>query len=124
LFELQKQILFSIPSDQKAEMEKVIHTIKEKKERIEELRLKIKEIDPDAFLKIIAFEKAVDAFKKLNETRTFKKIETLEPGKECTIELKNNQSFECLIKARDEKGDWAVVTIEGETLEFSKDEVA
>ncbi len=122
--EIQKQILFSIPSDQKAEMEKVILTIKEKKERIEALRQEIKKIDPDVFDSIIAFEKATMAFKKLNETRTFKTIETLQPGQECTLVLKDNRApLECLVKAQDENGDWAVVTMDGETLEFSQKEV-
>jgi hypothetical protein len=58
--EIQKQILFSIPSNQKTEMEKTITLIAARKEEIEVLRQELKELYQYEFYRIVVFEKAVN----------------------------------------------------------------
>ncbi|MFN2437401.1 MAG: hypothetical protein ABR513_09980, partial [Desulfotignum sp.] len=55
--ELHKQILFSIPSDQKDEMEKVMQTIARQKQQVQDLRQKIQRVDQSAYDQILAIEK-------------------------------------------------------------------
>ena len=122
--EIQKQVLCSIPSAQKDEMEKTIKIIAGKKEEIEKLRLEIKAIDPDEYQRIIVFENAINQFKKLATEKKFESIVSRNVNEECSLELKEGSNMECLLKASDANGDWTIITMEGEVLQFEGEAVA
>lgn len=122
--EIQRQVLFSIPSDQKEEMEKTIRIIAAKKEEIEKLRLEIKAIDPEEYQRIIVFEGAITEFKKMASERKFESIESKNDTGEFVLELKEGTNPECLIKACDANGDWTIITMGGEIQNFPADAVA
>lgn len=121
--EIQKQILFSIPSDQTKEMEKTVALIAEKRREIEDLRNQIKEIDPDEYERIMIFENAINSFRELASTREFELIVSRDVGGECALEMNDGSRIECLIKACDKDSNWAIITIEGELQQYRKDEV-
>ncbi|MCG8688379.1 MAG: DUF4988 domain-containing protein [Desulfobacterales bacterium] len=116
--EIQKQILFSIPTDQKDEMEKVMKVIASQKEQIQELRERIKEIDPDEYNRIITLEKAIETFRKLSQDRKFVAVNTMNETGECYITLNDGTKMDCLVSAKDEDGNWTVLTLDGETKEY------
>ena len=91
--EMQKQILFSIPSDQKDEMEKVITKIASLKEQVKELRLKIKELDPDEHNRIMAIEAASEKFRQIAATKKFVEVDTLNESGECFITVKEGNTY-------------------------------
>lgn len=122
--EIQKQILFSIPSEQTDEIEKTIKLIAEKTKEIEGLREQIKAIDPVEYERIMVFEKAINSFKELAATTEFESIVSREMGGECTLQLKDTAPIECLIKANDKNGDWTVITLDGEIKQYSKAQVS
>jgi predicted type IV restriction endonuclease len=121
--EIQKQILFSLPSDQKEEMEQVIRTISEKKEEIEALRLRIKELDPEEFERILHYERAVEQLKILARDKGFKSVVGRTTEQACILKLKNSPGIDCLLKAVDGDGNWTIVTMDGRIMEFPADEV-
>lgn len=122
--EIQKQILFSIPSDQKAEMEKTIGIISEKKKEIDQLRLQIKEIDPIEYERILTFEEAINQFKKIASETEFQAIEHKNMEQECSLKLVEKSPLPCLIKACDKDGHWTVITADGQIQQFTKDQVS
>lgn len=122
--EIQKQILFSIPSEQQEEMEKTIKIIAAKKDDIADLRQQIEEIDPEEHQRIVVFENAIADFKKLAVEKSFQHIASRNVNEECSLLLNDDSSVECLIKACDEDGDWTVITPQGEVQHFSKTDVA
>lgn len=121
--EIQKQILFSIPSDQTDEMEKIITLIAEKNREIEKLREKIKSLDPEEYKRIIVFEKAINTFRELAAKTDFQSIVSREMGGECILEVKDSTNIECLIKACDAQGNWAIITLDGELQQYNRDQV-
>lgn len=122
--EIQKQILFSIPSDQTDEIEKTIKIIAEKTKEIESLREEIKAQDPEEYDRIMIFEKAINSFKELAATTQFESIVSREMGGECTLRLKDTNPIECLIKANDSEGNWTIITLEGEIKQYPKNQVS
>lgn len=122
--EIHKQILFSIPSDNRQEIENTLQSIAGKKEEISQLRDEIQKIDPEWFKQILVFEKAVNDFKKIAEEKKFQTIASKNIDEQCSLSLSNNTEIECLIKACDEKGDWTIITIDGEICYFAKEDVA
>jgi biotin-(acetyl-CoA carboxylase) ligase len=122
--EIQKQILFSIPSEQQEDMEKTIKIIAAKKGDIADLRQQIEEIDPEEHQRIVVFENAIADFKKLAAEKSFQHIASRNVNEECALLLNDDSSVECLIKACDEDGDWTVITPEGEVQHFRKIDVA
>ncbi|MCP3945104.1 MAG: hypothetical protein GY710_27000 [Desulfobacteraceae bacterium] len=116
--ELHKQILFSIPSDNKSEMEKVVNTIADQKKQIGDLREQIKEIDEDEYNKIITIEQAADRFRRISRDKKFVHVTTLNEDRECFISFNDGTRVDCLVVAREENGNWTVLTIEGETKEY------
>ena len=121
--EIQKQILFSIPSDQTDEMEKTITLIAEKTKEIEELREKIKTIDPEEYQRIAVFEKAITTFRELASKTEFQSIISREIGGECVLDVKDSANIECLIKAHDAKENWTIITLDGELQQYNKAQV-
>jgi len=122
--EIQKQVLFSIPSDQKEEMEKTIRIIATQKEEIEVLRQEIKEIDPDEYQRIVVYEKAINEFKQIATEKKFQSIIGRNVNEDCVLQLKDTDDIECLIKACDENGDWTIITMDGKIKHFTENVVA
>ncbi|BHH82853.1 hypothetical protein [Desulforhopalus sp. 52FAK] len=122
--EIQKQILFSIPSDQTDEIEKTIKLIAEKNKEIEDLREKIKSVDPEEYERIMVFENAINSFRELASTHEFESIVSREMGGECVLEVKDGPAVECLIKANDANGNWTIITLEGEIQQYTKNQVS
>lgn len=121
--EIHKQILFSIPSENRQEIENTLRIIAGKKEEITQLRDEIQRIDPEWFKQITVFEKAIADFKKIAAEKKFQTIVSKNIGEQCTLSLANVTEVECLIKACDENGDWTIITPEGEICYFEKNEV-
>ncbi len=122
--EIQKQILFSIPSEQREEMEKTVAIIAAKRAEIEKLRQQIKEIDPAEFERIIIFEKAINEFRQLATTRQFTSITGKNINESCQLALNNGEAVECLVKACDADGNWTIITLDGEIRHFAQSVVA
>ncbi len=116
--DMQKQILVSIPSDAKAEIEATILKIAEMKKQVEELRNRIKEADEDEYNKMVAIERAADEFKRIAKTKKFTVVNTLNESGECYITLTDGTRLDCLVAAREENGNWTILTLDGETKEY------
>jgi hypothetical protein len=122
--EIQKQILFSIPSAQKADMEKTISLIAARKKEIELLRQELREHDPTEYDQILIFENAVTEFKKIAAEIPFRSIVNRNVHEECALALQSGDQVECLIKACDNKGNWTIITLNGEIRQFTAADVA
>jgi len=116
--ELHKQILFSIPSDNKKEMEEVIDKIADLKNQINNLRQEIKKTDKDEYDKIIAIERAAEIFRQISKDKKYTHVNTLNETGECFITFNDGTRLDCLVAAKEENGNWTVLTLEGETKEF------
>jgi biotin-(acetyl-CoA carboxylase) ligase len=121
--EIQKQILFSIPSADTDEMEKTLKIIADKKAMIADLREQIKAIDPEEFNRILVFEKASEQFRQLTTEKKFVEITTLNEEEQCSIQPKVGKIIDCIVKATDEAGNFTVITLDGEIVELSKEDV-
>ena len=122
--EIQRQILRSIPSSDIEDMEKTIEIIARKKTMVEELRDEIKNADPLAFEQIMAFERATKKFKQLASEKKFIEVKTPTENEPCNLKLKkDNQTIECLVKAKDESGGYTIINYDGEVHEFLNDDV-
>lgn len=116
--EMQKQILFSIPTDNKSEIEKLIDKIADLKKQIADLRQEIKNIDENEYDKIIAIEKGTKRFQALSRDKKFVHVNTLNESGECFITLNDGTRMDCLVAAKEENGNFTILTIEGEAREF------
>ncbi len=116
--EIQKQILFSIPEGNREEMEKVVGTIAAHKEQIKKLRARIKQVDPEEYNRITMLEQATERFRQLSENKKWVEVVTLNETGHCSVMLNDGSCIECLVKARDDKGNWTVLTLEGETKQY------
>ncbi len=121
--EIQKQILFSIPSANKEEIKSTIQTIAARKSDIESLRRQINEQNPEEFSRIVAFEKASAKFMAIGAEKTFTALFHKQVGHECDLRLADGTTVDCIVKACDEKGGWALVTADGEVLQFTREQV-
>ncbi len=116
--DLHKQILASIPSDDTAEMENVIKKIADYKQQINDLRLEIKRIDEKEYNKIIAIERAVETFQEISKDKKFILVNTLNETGECCITFNDGTRLDCLVAAKEENGNWTVLTLEGDVKEY------
>ena len=116
--DLHKQILLSIPSDNKTEMETIITKIADQKNQINELRLAIKKIDENEYNKIIAIENAARTFRQISKDKKYIQVNTLSESGVCFITLNDGTRLDCLVAAKEENGNWTVLTLEGETKEY------
>lgn len=116
--DLHKQILASIPSKDRDQMEEVIKKIAEMKKQISDLRMEIKQVDEAEYNKIIAIEQATRAFQQIAADKKFVQVNTLNETGECFITLNDNSRIECLVAAKEENGNWTVLTLDGETKEY------
>ncbi len=116
--ELQKQILFSTPSDNKAQMEELVVKIAGLKKQIMNLRQEIKEIDQEEYDKIIAIENGTNKFQELSKNKKYIQVNTLNESGECFITLNEGTRIDCLVAAKEENGNWTVLTLEGDAKEY------
>ena len=117
--ELHKQILVSVPPDNREEMKTIIQKIAGFKQQINDLRQQIKKIDENEYNRIIAIEKAADTFREMAGDKKFIEVNTLNESGTCFITLNDGTKLDCLVAAKEENGDWTVLTLEGETREYS-----
>ncbi|MDZ7667386.1 MAG: hypothetical protein U5K27_19005 [Desulfotignum sp.] len=118
--ELHKQILVTIPSDRKDDLEQVMQTIAVKKQEIKDLRREIKRLDQGAYDRIVAIEKGTEQFKSMAQDRRFDRVDTPDESGACTITLIDGTDVDCLVAAREENGDWMILTREGEIKQFPR----
>ncbi len=116
--ELHKQILVSIPSEEKSEIKTIVSKIADQKNQIHELRQQIKKIDEEEYDKIIAIEKAAQAFRQIARDKKFVRVDTLNESGECYITFNDGTKLDCLVAAKEENGNWTVFTLDGETKEY------
>ncbi|RLC04445.1 MAG: hypothetical protein DRH34_04095 [Deltaproteobacteria bacterium] len=116
--DLHKQILLSIPSKNKIEIETTIKKIANQKKQINVLRQEIKKIDENEYDKIIAIEKAAEKFRQISKDKKFVQVNTLNESGVCFITLNDGTRLDCLVAAKEENGNWTVLTLEGETKEY------
>jgi len=116
--ELQKQILFSIPSDNQKEIKKHIENIAGLKQQITDLRQKIKKIDKNEYDKIITIENGTKKFQELSQNKKYVHVTTLNETGECFITLNDGTRIDCLVAAKEENENWTILTLEGEAKEF------
>lgn len=121
--EIQKQILYSIPSAQKGEIERTLQVIAARKGDIEGLRRQINDLDPAEFARIVAFEQASARFMAIGAENPFTDLYHRQADQECSLRLADGTVVDCLVKARDAEGRWTALTIDGEVLQFSRDQV-
>ena len=112
--ELHKQILMTIPSDQKDDLEQVMQTIACKKQEIQDLRREIRQLDSAAYDRIIAIEKGTQTFKAMAQNKQFDRVDTPDESGTCRLTLIDGTQMDCLVAAREENGDWMVLTLDGE----------
>ncbi len=116
--DLHKQILVSIPSDNKTEIETIIKKIADQKKQISELRQQIKKIDENEYNKIITIEKSAERFRQISKDKKFVQVNTLNESGVCFITFNDGTRIDCLVAAKEENGNWTVLTLEGETKEY------
>jgi len=121
--DIQKQILFSIPSANTGEIESTLRVIAARKSDIENLRRQINDLDPEEFARIVAFEEASARFMAIGAENTFTDLFYKQADQECTLRLADGTIIDCLVKARDEKGGWTSLTSDGEVLRFVREQV-
>ncbi len=121
--EIQKQILFSIPSEQEDEIKHVLVKIADAKEQITLLREEIKSISPREYQKIIDIEKGVAKFQEIAATKKFSAVENMTAGTDCTVKCVDERNISCLIKAYEENGDLTILSTKGEVITLKKDEI-
>ncbi len=116
--DLHKQILVSIPSKDTDEIEKVLKKIAEQKQQINDLRMEIKNIDENEYNKIIAIEQAAEKFREIAKDKKFVQVSTLNETGECFITFNDGTHLDCLVAAKEENGNWTVLTLDGKTKEY------
>ncbi len=116
--EIHKQILFSIPSADKAAIEDTIRLIAAKKKEIEDLREEIRAVDPEEYQRIVELEDVIREFKALAATRNFTSIVGKNVDEPCALRLKEAPPLPCLVKACDSGGAWTVITLDGQLRHF------
>ncbi len=87
--EVHKQILVSIPSENKSEIKTIVSKIAGQKHQINELRQQIKKIDEDEYNKIIAIEKAAQVFRQIAKNKKFVQVNTLNESGVCFVTFNN-----------------------------------
>lgn len=121
--EIQKQILVSIPSSDTDEITETIQRISQNNKKIDELREEIKIASPEEYNKIIQIEQSALKFKEMHSESPFESIENFTGEQELSLSLKTGEVIQCLIKAKDQNGNWTVISREGELRTVDSSEV-
>lgn len=121
--ELRKHILRATPTGDEAQSRETLAIIADIKEKIEACRQEIKALDPEEYHRMIRFEEAAVTFKEHAKGREFVTVIDLNTHHECRIETVEGKGIDCLVKAQDTGGEWLVMTVEGDVILFSPDQV-
>ena len=116
--ELQKQILRSIPTARKDEMEEVVVKIAGMKQQILDLRQEIRETDQEEYNRIVFMEQAAERFKDLAREKKFVQVRSADDKGLCSIALNDGSKITCLVAAQDEGGNWTLLDLDGEIKEY------
>jgi predicted NACHT family NTPase len=122
--ELHKQILATIPSANRDELEETIGKIAQMKRQLTELKESIAAVDPDEYRRLQKLEEETALFKKLAAEKTLQEVYTLDQCRVCALRLSDGSELDCLVAARRQDGDWLVLSLAGECREFAAAEVA
>ncbi|HBT97494.1 MAG TPA: hypothetical protein DEB25_07640 [Desulfobulbaceae bacterium] len=117
--ELHKQILATIPSGKRDEIEQTIGKIADLKRQLTELKESIAVIDPDEYQRLQKLEGETARFKELAGQRPLKEVYTLDQYRVCALRLADGMEIDCLVAARREDDSWLVLTLAGECREFT-----
>ena len=112
--EIQRQILFSIPGDDRKDMEAVVAKIASTKNEIASLRQKLQRLAPEEYQRIISIEEALEKFKEISRKVEFTEVNNIATSGSNTLQLKDGTTYNCLLKARDSEGNYTLITIDGE----------
>ncbi len=121
--ELQKHILRATPTGEEEKNRDVVVTIADIKEKLEGCRQEIKALDPEEYNRMIRFEDAAAAFKESAKGREFVTVVDLNTHAECSLQTVEGTSIPCLVKAQDSHGEWLVMTVDGDVMTFSSEQV-
>ena len=121
--ELHKQILATIPSGNRAEIEETIGRIAEMKRQLTELKKSIAVIDPEEYQRLQKLEGETVRFKELAGQMGLKEIYTLDQCRVCALRLANGSEIDCLVAARRQDDGWLVLTLAGECRQLAAAEV-
>lgn len=116
--DVHRQILMSIPTKDKDQMEAVIQKIAEQKKQIDQLRMEIKKEDEVEYDRLIAIEQGSQKFAQIAVNKKFARVNTLNETGECFITLADDTRIDCLVAAKEENGNWIVLTLDGQTKEY------
>ena len=122
--ELHKQILATIASGKRDEIEETIGKIAGLKRQLTELKESIAVIDPDEYQRLQRLEGETARFKELAGQRPLKEVYTLDQCRVCALLLADGSEVDCLVAARREDDGWLVLTLAGECREFAATAVA
>ena len=117
--ELHKQILATIASGNRADMEETIGKIAAMKRQLTELKESIAAIDPEEYQKLQKLEAESARFKELAGQTPLKEIYTLDQYRVCALQLTDGSEVDCLVAALCEDNGWLVLTLAGECRELT-----
>jgi TolA-binding protein len=120
---IHKEILASIPEDNKKEIRDTLEKIAKMKEKIEHLKATLRKEDSEGYDLMVKLESATGKFQELSKGKQFKQIFTLEHNGPCAIDLVSGERIDCLVAAVQHSGDWTLITTSGEAREYMKSEV-
>ena len=121
--ELHKQILATIPSGNRADIEEVIGKIAAMKRQLAELKESIAVIDPEEYQRLQKLDGEAARFKELAGQTELKEIYTLDQYRVCALRLADGSEVDCLVAARRQDDGWLVLTLAGECRELAATEV-
>jgi len=117
--ELHKQILATIPSGKRSEIEETISKIAELKRQLTELKESIASISPDEYQRLQKLETETARFKALAGQQPLAEVYTLDQCRVCTLRLADGSEVDCLVAARRQDNGWLALTLAGECREFA-----
>ena len=63
-------------------------------------------------------EQAADQFRQIAKDKKFVQVNTLNEDRQCFVTFIDGTRVDCLVAAKEENGNWTVLTLEGETKEY------
>ncbi|MDR0477924.1 MAG: hypothetical protein LBH14_08335 [Desulfobulbaceae bacterium] len=121
--ELHKQILATIPSGNRADLEETISKIAGMKRQLSELKESIAVIDPEEYQRLQKLDGETARFKELARQTPLREIYTLDQYRVCALRLADGSEIDCLVAARRQDDGWLVLTLAGECRQLTAAEV-